>query len=69
MTVNCDNQLMSRTTLSNEFYRLAEAFDYTLPDIRWFTINAAKSAFYRFDARLAMIEDVIKPGFAALGAR
>ncbi len=69
VTVNCDNQLMSRTTLSNEFYRLAEAFDYTLPDIRWFTINAAKSAFYRFDARLAMIEDVIKPGFAALGAR
>ena len=34
----------------------------------WFTVNAAKSAFYRFDARLAMIENVIKPGFAALGA-
>jgi adenosine deaminase len=68
VTVNSDNQLMSRTSLSREFFLLCEAFDYTLADVRWFTINAAKSAFYRFDARLAMIEDVIKPGFAALGA-
>ena len=60
---------MSRTTLSQEFWHLAEAFDYSIDDIRWFTVNAAKSAFYRFDARLAMIENVIKPGFAALGAR
>jgi adenosine deaminase len=68
VTVNCDNQLMSRTTLSREFALLCDAFDYTLADVRWFTINAAKSAFYRFDARLALIEDVIKPGFAELGA-
>jgi adenosine deaminase len=68
VTVNCDNQLMSRTTLSREFALLCDAFDYSLADVRWFTINAAKSAFYRFDARLALIEDVIKPGFAQLGA-
>ena len=68
VTVNCDNQLMSRTTLSREFHLLSEAFGYTIEDVRWFTINAAKSAFYRFDARLALIENVIKPGFAALGA-
>ncbi|HYP45987.1 MAG TPA: adenosine deaminase [Propionibacteriaceae bacterium] len=69
VTVNSDNQLMSRTTLSREFFLLCEAFGYTLTDVRWFTINAAKSAFYRFDARLALIEDVIKPGYAQLGAR
>ena len=68
VTVNSDNQLMSRTTLSREFALLCEAFDYTLDDVRWFTINAAKSAFYPFDVRLRLIEDVIKPGFAALGA-
>ena len=66
VTVNPDNRLMSGTTLTREFQLLCEAFDYTLEDVRWFTINAAKSAFYRFDARLAMIEDVIKPGFAAV---
>jgi adenosine deaminase len=68
VTVNSDNQLMSRTTLSREFQQLSEAFGYTLSDVRWFTINAAKSAFYRFDARLALIEEVIKPGFSAIGA-
>jgi adenosine deaminase len=31
------------------------------------TINALKSAFIPFDERLALIEDVVKPGYAALG--
>ena len=31
------------------------------------TINAMKSAFIPFDERLALINDVIKPGYAALG--
>ncbi|HET9871160.1 MAG TPA: adenosine deaminase [Propionibacteriaceae bacterium] len=66
VTVNSDNQLMSRTTLSREFALLSDAFGYDLKDLQWFTINAAKSAFYRFDLRLSLIEDVIKPGFAKL---
>ena len=37
-------------------------------DLRWFTINAMKSAFLPFDERLAIIDDVIKPGYAALPA-
>ena len=32
------------------------------------TINALKSAFIPFDERLAIIEDVVKPAYAALGA-
>jgi adenosine deaminase len=35
--------------------------------VRWATINAMKSAFLPFEERLALIDDVIKPGFAALG--
>ena len=30
------------------------------------TVNAMKSAFVPFDERLALINDVIKPGYAAL---
>ena len=37
-------------------------------DLRWSTINAMKSAFLPFDERLEIIEHVIKPGYAALGA-
>lgn len=54
--------------MTKEFVQLAEAFDYSLEDFRWFTVNAMKSAFIPFDERLALIDEVIKPGYAALSA-
>ena len=68
VTVNTDNRLMSNTTMTKEMTALVDAFDYTLDDLRWFTINAMKSAFLPFDERLAIIDEVIKPGYAALAA-
>ncbi|MGW6394788.1 adenosine deaminase [Streptomyces sp. NPDC055103] len=65
-TVNTDNRLMSGTSMSREFELLTDAFGYTLDDMQWFTVNAMKSAFIPFDERLAMINDVIKPGYAEL---
>ncbi|MGW5419700.1 adenosine deaminase [Streptomyces sp. NPDC003943] len=65
-TVNTDNRLMSGTSMSKEFEFLVDAFGYTLDDMAWFTVNAMKSAFIPFDERLAMINDVIKPGYAEL---
>jgi adenosine deaminase len=66
VTVNTDNRLMSATSLSGEFFKLTEAFGYGWDDMQWFTINAMKSAFLPFDERLALINGVIKPGFARL---
>ncbi|MFB9834371.1 adenosine deaminase [Actinoallomurus acaciae] len=66
VTVNTDNRLMSGTTLSEEFAKLVEAFDYGWDDLQWFTVNAMKSAFIGFDERLELINGVIKPGFAQL---
>ncbi|MCZ7416958.1 MULTISPECIES: adenosine deaminase [unclassified Streptomyces] len=66
VTVNTDNRLMSGTSMTREFGHLVEAFGYTLDDMQWFTVNAMKSAFIPFDERLAMINDVIKPGYAEL---
>mgnify|MGYP006275506685 CR=1 FL=1 len=68
VTVNTDNRLMSGTSMSREFELLAEAFDYDLDDLQWFTVNAMKSAFLAFDERLALINDVIKPGYHHLKA-
>ncbi|ROQ66522.1 adenosine deaminase [Streptomyces sp. 840.1] len=65
-TVNTDNRLMSGTSMSQEFEKLIETFGYALDDMQWFTVNAMKSAFIPFDERLAMINDVIKPGYAEL---
>jgi adenosine deaminase len=66
VTVNTDNRLMSRTSLSLEFAKLIEAFGYGWDDLQWFTVNAMKSAFIPFDERLALINGRIKPGFAQL---
>jgi adenosine deaminase len=68
VTVNTDNRLMSQTSMSKEMGALVDAFGYSLEDLRWFTVNAMKSSFLPFDERLAIINDVIKPGYAELGA-
>ncbi len=68
VTVNTDNRLMSQTSMTEEMWSLVEAFDHDLDDLRWFTINAMKSAFLPFDERLAIIDDVVKPGYAALAS-
>lgn len=63
VTLNTDNRLMSDTSMTKEMFWLAEAFNYTLKDFEWLTINSLKSSFIPFDERLAIINDVIKPGY------
>ncbi|SIR80462.1 adenosine deaminase [Williamsia sterculiae] len=66
VTVNTDNRLMSDTTMSREFKKLADQFGYGWSDLERFTVNAMKSAFIHFDERLELIDEVIKPGYAVL---
>ena len=68
VTVNTDNRLMSGTSMSREMELLSDAFGYGLDDLQWFTVNAMKSAFIPFDERLALINERIKPEYAALRA-
>jgi adenosine deaminase len=68
VTVNTDNRLMSGVSLSTEFAALCDTFGWDWTDVRWLTINAMKSAFAPFDERLALINDVIKPGYEPLVA-
>jgi adenosine deaminase len=66
ITVNTDNRLMSDVSMTSEMAALNRAFGWGLDDFRWLTINAMKSAFLPFDERLDLINDTIKPGYAAL---
>ncbi len=66
ITVNTDNRLMSDVSMTSEMAALNRAFGWELDDFRWLTINAMKSAFLPFDERLGIINDTIKPGYAAL---
>ncbi|HET9778941.1 MAG TPA: adenosine deaminase [Propionibacteriaceae bacterium] len=58
VTVNPDNRLMSATSLTREFALLAEAFDYSLEDVRRFGINAAKSVFAPYEVRKALVHRI-----------
>jgi adenosine deaminase len=66
VTVNTDNRLMSGTSMTREMSLLVNDAGWALEDLRWATINAMKSAFIPFDQRLAIIDDVVKPGYVAL---
>jgi adenosine deaminase len=66
VTVNTDNRLMSDCSMSSEMQALIDAFGYGWAELQWLTVNAMKSSFLPFDERLALINDVIKPGYADL---
>ena len=57
---------MSNVELSDEFAKLHEAFGYSLSDMEWLTLNAMKSAFWPFEQRLKIINEIIKPRYATL---
>jgi adenosine deaminase len=64
VTLNTDDRLMSRITLTDEYKTAAETFGLTLIDLEKLTINAMKSAFIPYKKRIGLIYDVIKPGYA-----
>ena len=66
VTLNTDNRLMSRTTMTDEYQIAVEQFGCTLADLEKITINGMKSAFAHYDERVKVIFERIKPGYAAL---
>ncbi|MCE9593419.1 MAG: adenosine deaminase [Planctomycetes bacterium] len=66
VTLNTDNRLMSRTTMTDEYLLAVERFGCTLADLEKISINGMKSAFAHYDSRVKTIFERIKPGFAAL---
>jgi adenosine deaminase len=65
VTINSDNRLMSHTSASEETFKLVEAFGYDLDDLEIFTLNAIYAAFLPLPDRMALIEEVIVPGYQA----
>ena len=64
VTLNTDDRLMSNTTMTKEFKIAHQAFKLTLDDLEKLSINAMKSAFIPYNRRIALIYEVIKPGYA-----
>jgi adenosine deaminase len=66
VTLNTDNRLMSRTSMTNEFQVAMEAFGLGLEDFEKITINAMKSSFLPYADRCRIIYTVIKPGYSRI---
>lgn len=66
VTLNTDNRLMSKTTMTEEYLIAAEQFGCSFADLEKISINAMKSAFSHYDLRVEYIFDRIKAGFANL---
>jgi adenosine deaminase len=66
VTLNTDNRLMSRTSMTDECLLAVEHFGCGLDQLEKLAINGAKSAFAHHDERLRVIFERIKPGYARL---
>jgi len=68
ITLNTDNRLMSATSMSNEMNQLVATCDWNFQDLQRVTINALKSAFIPFEERLQIIDEIVKPAYAAIAS-
>ena len=66
VTLNTDNRLMSRTTMTDEYTIAVERFGCSMSDLELLAINGMKSAFVHYDQRVHFIYERIKAGYAAL---
>ena len=65
VTVNTDNRLMSRTSMTEEFDQLAKTFGWSNEDFLAVTENALGVAFADPGIVDSILEDQVRPGFAA----
>ncbi len=66
VTLNTDNRLMSRTTLTDEYMIAVEQFGCGFDALEKMAINGMKSAFAHYGERVHYIFDRIKAGYAEL---
>jgi adenosine deaminase len=66
VTLNTDNRLMSDVTMTGEYGVAAKEYGLNFNDLEKIAINSMKSSFLPYKDRLAVIYDILKPGYARL---
>jgi adenosine deaminase len=66
VTVNTDNRLMSGVSVTSELTDVAATFGWSWDDVRTVTERALAAAFIPGADRKRLLEDVVRPGYAAL---
>lgn len=67
VTLNTDNRLMSRTTLTDEYEIAHRSFGLSRDDLEVMTLNALKSSFIDYTQRVELIRQVIDASEGRLG--
>lgn len=65
VTVNTDNRLMSRTSMTGELTQLADAFAWSQEDFLAVTENALGAAFADAGIVRSILENQVRPGYTA----
>ncbi len=66
VSVNTDNRLMSGVMPSSELLAVATTFDLTWPEVEQLVVNGVMSGFAPLEIRKRIIEEQVRPGFAAI---
>jgi len=66
VTLNTDNRLMSRVSLSDEYALAADTFDLTPADLSEITVNGLEAGFGDWPTRRRLIDDVVRPAYASV---
>jgi len=64
VTINTDNRLMSRTSMSQELTLLVDDAGWSLDDLRDVALTAAWNGFIHHDERQELVDEQILPGYA-----
>jgi adenosine deaminase len=68
VTLNTDNRLMSGVSVTSEFTAVAETFGWSWDDVQTVTERAVARAFVSDGERARLLDEVVRPGYAALRA-
>ncbi|MGY1721173.1 adenosine deaminase [Blastococcus sp. SYSU DS0552] len=66
VTLNTDNRLMSGVSVTSEVTAVATTFGWTWDDVQTVTERALAGAFLPAEERQRLLDDVVRPGYAAL---
>jgi adenosine deaminase len=66
VTLNTDNRLMSGVSVSSEVAAVATTFGWSWDDVRTVTERALAAAFIGDGDRQRLLQQVVRPGYAAL---
>ena len=68
VTINTDNRLMSRVSVTDEYELAATTFDLDATDLAEITVNALEAGFGDWPERRRLIDDVVRPAYASVAS-